>query len=323
MDKTGRDFSPDELERAVEELSEELISSEDWGKPSGLVPELSKVDVRQFGLAVVTRDGHVITGGKADQAFSIQSISKVFSLTLALEWFGEEVWNRVGREPSGDPYNSIVDLERHKGKPRNPFINAGALVVVDMLLQRREKDKDAIPDFVRKFLERKIGDSDFGIDESVWKSEQSSSFTNRALANLAKGYENLLHDVDDVMTAYLRQCAIALSCRQLALAGRYLMLERVDEPSGVQLQDALRARRVSALMLTCGQYDGSGDFAYRVGLPAKSGVGGGILAVVPNKASVAVWSPGLDENGNSLLGTIALERLAERMDWSVFGSARG
>jgi glutaminase len=320
MNRRSKGASREELEREVHNLCRELNSAEDWGKVSELVPELAEVDVNQFGLAVVTREGQIVTGGVAEQPFSIQSISKVFSLTLALDWFGEKVWERVGREPSGDPYNSIVDLERHEGKPRNPFINAGALVVVDMLLERKRAQN--MPDFVHEFLERMIGESNFGVDESVWKSEQASSFTNRALANLAKGYGNLHHDVDEVMTVYLRQCAIALSCRQLALAGRYLMLEKVDEPSGVQLEDALRARRVSALMLTCGQYDGSGDFAYRVGLPAKSGVGGGILAIVPNKAAIAAWSPGLDENGNSLLGTIALERLVERMDWSVFGATR-
>src|SRR5690606_14457976 len=146
----------------------------------------------------------------------------------------------------------------------------------------------------------------------------SSGFANRAMANLAKSFGNLNHDVEDVMRAYVRQCATMLSCRQLARAGDYLMLDRADE--AVDVEQARRARRVSALMLTCGQYDGSGDFAFRVGLPAKSGVGGGILAVVPNLATIAVWSPGLDENGNSLLGTQALETLAERMDWSVFGS---
>jgi glutaminase len=311
---------PERLASLVDEIVEEMIAIPEWGEASGYLPELAEVDVRQFGMAVLTCDGDMAAGGAADEPFTLQSISKVFSLTLALEAFGDDVWERVGREPSGDPYNSIVDLERHRGHPRNPFINAGALVVVDMLLERRRGD--AAPDFVRERLVELVGEDGLGVDEKVLQSEESASFTNRALANLAKSFGNLRHEVDEVIAAYVRQCAIALTCRQLARAGRYLMLERVDPDAGVALDDVRRARRVASLMLTCGQYDGSGDFAFRVGLPAKSGVSGGILAVVPNIASVAVWAPGLDPNGNSLLGTLALERLAERMDWSVFGATK-
>lgn len=309
---------PEQLARVVDDIVEEMFAIPEWGEASDFLPELAKVDVHQFGLAVLTCDGEMVAGGDADRPFTLQSISKVFSLTLALERFGDDVWQRVGREPSGDPYNSIVDLERHQGCPRNPFINPGALVIIDMLLEHRRGD--GLPDFVRDRIVELLGGEEVSLDDEVLRSEESASFTNRALANLAKSFGNLHHAVDDVMEVYVRQCAIALSCRQLARAGRHLLVDRADADSQADSEAVRRARRVASLMMTCGQYDGSGDFAFRVGLPAKSGVSGGILAIVPNIASIAVWSPGLDENGNSLLGTLALERLSEEMDWSVFGA---
>lgn len=307
---------PKTIQQAVEAVVSEMGVIESFGKHVDEIDIDRKLDVERFGIAVVTADGEVIEGGDANEPFPIQSISKVFALTMALEAFEDEVWKRVGREPSGDPFNSIVDLERHKGIPRNPFINAGALVIVDMLLGREKpKHKD-----VESFLVEHIGSKDFGVDPAVFDREAKAGYNNRAQANLAKSFDNLKHEVDEVMKPYVRQCAIALTCRQLALAGRYLMLAPGGNKRKITSKEAHRIRRINALMLTCGQYDGAGDFAYRVGLPAKSGVGGGILAVVPHVASIAVWSPGLDDNGNSLLGTIALERLSERLGWSVFGT---
>ncbi|RUT35231.1 glutaminase [Arsenicitalea aurantiaca] len=305
------------LKTAIDAVVEEIAKTDARGTPSQAVPALAGADTGQFGIAVHTCEGETVSGAAADTPFTIQSISKVFSLTLALEAHGDDVWTRVGREPSGDPFNSIVDLERHEGIPRNPFINAGALVVIDMLLGKNAGK--ASHDSVRAFLEARIGADAIGIDDDVANEEQSSGFVNRALANLAKSFDNLDNEVETVMKAYVEQCALTLSCEGLARAGAYLMSDRADQHSD-SVAEARRARRINALMLTCGQYDGSGEFAYRVGLPAKSGVGGGILAIVPNEAAIAVWSPGLDDNGNSLLGTRALELLAEKMDWSVFGS---
>ncbi len=306
------------LRRTVDGITDHARSMKERGKVATYIPELAKGDTSKFGIAVDLGDGAVAMAGDADEPFSIQSISKVFALTLALEACGDDVWKRVGREPSGDPYNSIMDLERHKGVPRNPFINSGALVIADMLIGLSPGGKPR--DFVLERLKDLTGDAEIGINEDVVNSEESSTFTNRALANLAKSFDNLHHDVATVHLNYVRQCAVALTTRQLARSGRYLTSDRVDPNSNVELDDARRARRILSVMLTCGQYDGSGDFAYRVGLPAKTGVGGGILAIVPNVASIAVWSPGLDANGNSVLGTMALERLAEAMDWSVFGA---
>ncbi|HSP23863.1 MAG TPA: glutaminase A [Saliniramus sp.] len=277
--------------------------------------KLPDADLGAFGIAVLTRDGRMLAEGDADALFPIQSISKVFSLTLALEKHSNDVWKRVGREPSGDPYNSITDLERHEGIPRNPLINAGALVVVDMLLEGVPGDEP--PEFVRRRLEEML-ETELSVSDEVVRSEEKG-YVNRALANLAKSFGNLAHEVDPVMAEYVRQCAIELSCRQLARAGRYLMLEQTRDD--LTAREVRRARRLNALMLTCGHYDGSGDFAFRVGLPSKSGVAGAILAIAPNIASIAVWSPGLDENGNSLIGTQALEMLSEKMGWSIFGAS--
>ncbi|MBX9462436.1 MAG: glutaminase [Aquamicrobium sp.] len=312
MAKRGVKVEIKELESAVEEVVGRMGVIERFGKAADHIEGLAEIDTDRFGIAVVTDGGATVTGGEADEPFAIQSISKVFGLTLALRAFGDEVWKRVGREPSGDPFNSIVDLERQKGIPRNPFINPGAIVVSDMLLDISAKSDTQKA--VREFLADQIGE-DVGIDKKVFDKESSAGFTNRAMANLCKSFGNLNHEVDAVMKPYVSQCAIALSARQLALAGRYLM-DGGDKPTDRQ---RLLARRINSLMLTCGQYDGSGEFAFRVGLPAKSGVGGGILAIAPGIASIGVWSPGLDDNGNSLLGTLALEQLAERMGWSVFG----
>lgn len=312
MAKRGVKVEIKELESAVEEVVGRMGVIERFGKAADHIEGLAEIDTDRFGIAVVTDGGATVTGGEADEPFAIQSISKVFGLTLALQAFGDEVWKRVGREPSGDPFNSIVDLERQKGIPRNPFINPGAIVVSDMLLDISAKSDTHKT--VREFLADQIGE-DVSIDRKVFDKESSSGFNNRAMANLCKSFGNLNHEVEAVMKPYVSQCAIALSARQLALAGRYLM-DGGDKPTD---QKRLLARRVNSLMLTCGQYDGSGEFAFRVGLPAKSGVGGGILAIAPGVASIGVWSPGLDDNGNSLLGTLALEQLAERMGWSVFG----
>jgi glutaminase len=306
-----------EVERAVAGITEQLRASEEWGEINTQIEALRKVDPRHLGMAILTRDGDMIVGGEADTPFSIQSISKVFSLELALEAYGNELWKRVGREPSGDPFDSIMDLERHEGYPRNPFINAGALVVIDMLVEKLggEEEMTAVADFVSELLDGEA----FGINEEVARSDETAGDLNRALMSLSKHFGNFHCDIARVMDAYVHQCAIELSCRQLARVGRFLMLEGPDAASNRGDEAGRRARRIMSLMMTCGQYDGSGDFAYRVGLPAKSGVGGGILAIVPNTASIAVWAPGLDANGNSLLGTLALELLTDRIEWSVFG----
>ncbi|KQT45691.1 glutaminase A [Devosia sp. Leaf420] len=280
-------------------------------------PAPRKADFAKFGLSVFTREGDLIKAGDASNAFPIQSISKVFALEVALQRHGDTLWKRVGREPSGDAFNSIIDLERFKGVPRNPFINAGALVVIDSLLDVKGKDANGS---VMSFVKQQMDDEIVTVDADVLESDQARGDLNRSLLFMAKHHDNLRHAVDDVMNAYVHQCAISLDCIGLAKAGRFLMHEGPDERSDRGLQASRRARRILSIMMTCGMYNGSGDFAFRVGLPAKSGVGGGILAVVPHIASIAAWSPALDPFGNSWLGVLGLEHLTNRTDWSVFGN---
>ncbi len=305
-----------DLEAAVQEIALEMKARGDRGEVANYIPELAREDPGAFALAVATVDGQMVAAGDAEAPFSIQSISKVFTLTLALGLIGDDIWARVGREPSGNPFNSIVQLERERGIPRNPFINAGAIVVSDVILSRSQP-REALGEILR-FLRFIAQDNSIFIDKAVAESERRTGFRNAALANYMKSFGRIENSVDFVLGVYFHHCAVAMSCRQLATAGLFLAAAGRNPATGMSVVSSERARRINALMLTCGHYDGSGDFAFRVGLPGKSGVGGGILAVAPGKASIAVWSPGLDANGNSHLGAIALEKLAKRMGWSVF-----
>ena len=305
-----------DIETVVTDITEAMRRHKDRGKVATYIPELARVGAEAFGIAVVDTDGHVVAAGDCDVPFSIQSISKAFTLTLALGKIGDRLWRRVGREPSGSPFNSIVQLERERGIPRNPFINAGAIAVTDAILSGH-RPREALGEILR-FMQFLAEDSSIGIDEAVAASEERTGFRNIALANYMKSFGVLDNPVDFTLGVYFHQCAIAMSCRQLAMAGRFLANRGRMPTTGHSVINEERARRINAVMLTCGHYDGSGEFAYRVGLPGKSGVGGGILAIAPGKASIAVWSPGLDSAGNSHLGRIALEQLTKRLGWSIF-----
>lgn len=307
-----------DLDAVVKEIAEEMRQRPDRGDVATYIPELARADPGAFGLAVIDADGNVALGGDAETPFSIQSISKVFTLTLALGKAGDRLWQRVGREPSGSAFNSIVQLEYEHGIPRNPFINAGAIAVTDLILSGHQP-REALGEILR-FLQFLADDGSITIDEQVAASERATGFRNAALANYMKAYGVLDNPVDFTLGVYFHHCAIAMSCRQLAMAGRFLAHQGRNPSTGRSVVSPERARRINAVMLTCGHYDGSGEFAYRVGLPGKSGVGGGILAIAPGKASIAVWSPGLDASGNSHLGRIALEALTRRLGWSIFGA---
>jgi glutaminase len=248
--------------------------------------------------------------------FSIQSVSKVFTLTLALGRLGDTLWQRVGREPSGSPFNSIVQLEREQGIPRNPLINAGAIVVTDALLAGRGPQATIAE--ILDTLRALAGDPDVTIDAEVARSEADTGYRNASLANFMRAFGNIKNPVDCVLETYFNQCALRMNCVQLARAGLFLANDGVDPIAGQRVVDAQAVRRINAIMMTCGHYDASGDFAFRVGMPGKSGVGGGIVAIAPRRAAVAVWSPGLNTAGNSLVGALALESLARRTGWSVF-----
>lgn len=306
-----------DIQSILDTIAAEVADISQRGAVATYIPELAKADPSKFGMAVSTVSGETFIAGDSTEPFTIQSISKVFTLTMALGRFGDTLWKRVGREPSGSAFNSIVQLEHENGIPRNPFINAGAIVVTDAILAGH-RPREAIGEILR-FVRVLAGDETIMIDPQVARSETQTGFRNAALANYMRAFKNLHHPVEETLGVYFHQCAIAMSCRQLAGAGLFLANEGLLPGAGARIIPVERARRINALMLTCGHYDGSGDFAFRVGLPGKSGVAGAILAIVPGKASIAVWSPGLNANGNSLIGSLALERLAAATGWNVFG----
>ncbi|ETA52336.1 glutaminase [Ponticoccus alexandrii] len=303
----------DTLAAFLDTLDADIRARADWGAVASYIPELARIDPAQFAISVALADGQVLNAGDSETRFSIQSVSKVFSLACVLARIGEGLWRRVGREPSGDRFDSILLLEQEQGRPRNPFINAGALVTTDELLAGRAP-REALSEIIG-FVRASAGDDDIHIDRAVAESEKATGYRNVALANYLKSYGNLVNAPDLVLGTYFHQCAIEMTTRQLALAGRGI----AGLPGAPFLLNGVKRRRIAALMMTCGHYDGSGDFAFRTGLPGKSGVGGGILIAVPGRASVAIWSPGLNAWGNSKCGTEAAERLARFTGWSVFG----
>jgi glutaminase len=306
-----------QLQEVLEGVRSDIADHIGDGKVANYIPALAKIDPKKFGMAVVTVDGEVQMMGDAEEAFSIQSISKVFTLTLALGRVGEALWKRVGREPSGTPFNSIVQLEHEHGIPRNPFINAGAIVVADTLLSGHQP-RETLGEIL-SFMRYLTNDDSIIIDAEVARSEQQTGFRNAALANYMHAFSNIHNPVEKTLGVYFHQCALSMNCVQLAKAGLFLANRGLLTQGGRSVVSWERARRINALMLTCGHYDASGDFAFKVGLPGKSGVGGGILAIAPGKAAIAVWSPGLNGNGNSATGTRALESFARRTGWSIFG----
>lgn len=305
------------MQELLNNIVAELALETERGKVADYIPQLAHVDPHQFAISLATVDGQRYSAGCATTPFSIQSISKVFTLTIALGKWGDGLWSQVGREPSGDPFNSIVQLEHEGGKPRNPFINAGAIAIVDAIMMGHEP-KETLAEIL-SFVRYIADDNSICFDHQVAASEMQHKDRNASLAHFMKAFGRLRHDVDKVLGTYFHQCAIAMSCDQLAHAGLYLASDGVNQPSNLRVVSPQRARRINSLMMMCGHYDASGEFAFRVGLPGKSGVGGGILAIAPGRGSLAVWSPGLDKYGNSLLGTRALEMFVQETGWSVFG----
>ncbi|WP_236239377.1 glutaminase [Streptomyces sp. CC228A] len=297
----------------LEQIAADIAATPGRGRPADYIPALAAVDPRRFGMAVAELDGTVYGVGDWRTPFSTQSITKAFTLALALSLEGEALWEHVGREPSGNPFNSLVQLEYENGIPRNPFINAGALVVTDRL---QSLTGDAAGT-LRAFLRAESGNPDLDFDRQVASSEAAHGDRNAALAYFMASYRNIANPVPDLLDQYFRQCSLEASCADLALAASFLARHGI-RADGSSLLTRSQAKQVNAVMLTCGTYDAAGDFAYRVGLPGKSGVGGGIIAVVPGRCTLCVWSPGLDERGNSVAGVAALDRFTTLTGLSVF-----
>ncbi|MBG6137767.1 glutaminase [Longispora fulva] len=314
-----------EYPQILGQVREQVADVVGGGRVADYIPALAAVDPGQFGMAVATVDGAVYGTGDWRVPLSVQSVTKVFSLALVLHADGEAIWRRVSREPSGNPFNSLLQLEQDRGIPRNPFINAGALVVTDRLLTLTGDARGAVRDFLRAEGGRPGGEPgglagvgpSIDFDLKVAESEAEHGHRNAALAHLLASYGNLENPVADVLEHYTWQCSLVMTCEELALAGRFLA-RHGTAADGSRLLSRSDAKRLNATMLTCGTYDSAGEVAYRVGLPAKSGVGGAILAVVPNRCAIAVWGPGLDESGNSVAGLAALDAFTTLTGWSVF-----
>jgi len=285
------------------------------GKVADYIPALASVEADRLGIAVCTIDGRHFQAGDADERFSIQSISKVLSLVVAMDHYQEEeIWQRVGKDPSGHPFNSLLQLEIEQGKPRNPFINAGALVVCDMLQSRLSAPRQRMLEVVRQLSDV----SDITYDSNVARSEFDHSARNAAIAWLMKSFGNFHNDVATVLQNYFHYCALKMSCVELAKTFLFLADEGRAPHLTRPVISPLQSRQVNALMATSGMYQSAGEFAWRVGLPAKSGVGGGIVAIVPHEMAICVWSPELDEAGNSLAGIAMLEALSHQLGRSVY-----
>lgn len=306
-----------DYQKVLSEIEKEVKPLLTQGEVANYIPALANVDKNQFAMSLTLFDGTTYSVGSFDKLFSIQSISKVFTFTLALKCYGQEIYKRIGREPSGDPFNSLIQLEYENGIPRNPFINAGAIAVTDSLLSYYKNDKKAF-DEILSFIQKITDNKSININEEVASSEMEFAFKNLALANLMKSFGNIDNIVDEVVQTYLNHCAIEMSTQMLSRCVLYLANHGIDPITKEVFISAQQAKRINAVMLTCGHYDASGDFAFKVGLPGKSGVGGGIVALIPGVMGICVYSPALNKQGNSLVGTKALELFTTKTGMSIF-----
>jgi len=305
------------FQKILDEIYTEIQPKLSRGKVADYIPALAEVKREQFAMTLTLPDGSVYSVGESAKPFSIQSISKAFTFTMALDIYSKALYERVGVEPSGNPFNSLVQLEYEHGKPRNPFINAGAIAITDALIthyQDEYKTLEAVIGFVRKIS----GNPEISFDSIVANSEMEHGDRNLALARLMKSFGKFENDVQQTVMTYFKHCAITMTTEELSRAMLFLAFGGTDPISGKQFITPAQAKRINAMMLTCGHYDASGEFAFHVGLPAKSGVGGGIAATVPGVMSIAVWSPGLNQYGNSHAGTLALELFTTKTGLSIF-----
>ena len=302
------------MQATLEAIYASVRALQGEGKVVDYIPALAKVDPRKLGFTLYDEWGRLYGVGDTQDRFSIQSISKVLTLTLVLENHYPRLWERVGREPSGTKFNSLIQLELERGIPRNPFINAGALVVTDILLSLFDHPKAVLMDFVRKLT----GDNHIMYDEQIAYSERSVGHTNAALVHFMKSQGNIENDVSDVLDLYCSHCAIMMNCEDLVKAFSVYAFGGYSQFCEEQILNARQVKRVNALMTTCGFYDQAGEFAFRVGLPGKSGVSGAIAAVHPGRYSTVVWAPELNRHGNSVIGMAALDRLTTDLGTSIY-----
>ena len=298
----------------IETVYNNIKGIKDLGEIATYIPELAKVDPNKFGVHLCTIDGFEYGVGDCFDKFSIQSIAKVLSLCLAYHIKGESIWNRLGVEPSGNSFNSLAQLEYENGIPRNPFINAGAMVICDILISELEHPKK---DFL-SFLQNLFANPQLAYSQRIVDSEKSIGYRNIALCNFIKSFDNIKNDPEEVLDFYFNLCSIEANCQELSKAFLYLANRGVHPSNGAVIISPSKTKRVNAVMQTCGFYDESGEFSFKVGLPGKSGVGGGILAVHPDRYCISVWSPRLNKKGNSYRGMRFLELFTAKTDSSIF-----
>tara|TARA_R110000765_G_scaffold371645_1_gene461928 strand:+ start:246 stop:1163 length:918 start_codon:yes stop_codon:yes gene_type:complete len=301
-------------QKIIEDIYTDLKQVDDIGKVANYIPELGNVSDKNFGINITTIDRKSYGIGDFEKKFSIQSISKILALTLAYKLEGEEIWERVDVEPSGNPFNSLQQLDSDKGIPRNPFINAGAIVVCDVLISHLKNPKEDFLNFCRELSNNET----LNYSEKIAQSEKISGFRNIALCNFIKSFGNIKNDVDQVLDFYFHICSLEMSCKELSEIALFLADDNFTTHKGNKVLTMSQAKRINAILLTCGFYDESGEFAFRVGLPGKSGVGGGIVAIHPDKYCIAVWSPKLNVKGNSFKGMLFLEKFTTRTASSIF-----
>lgn len=301
-------------QKIIKQIYLDIKTVDDTGKVANYIPELANVSDSNFGVHITTIDKSSFGIGDFDKKFSIQSISKILTLTLAYHLEGEYLWQRVDIEPSGNPFNSLLQLEADLGKPRNPFINAGAIVICDVLMDHLKNPKEDFLNFCKEIS----NNSTLNYSEKVAYSEKISGFRNVALCNFIKSFGNIKNDVDEVLDFYFHICSLEMSCKELSEIFLFLADDFYTTHKGNRILTMSQAKRINAIMLTCGFYDESGEFAFRVGLPGKSGVGGGIIAVHPDKFCITVWSPKLNKKGNSYKGMLFLEEFTTKTASSIF-----
>ncbi|EAZ96134.1 glutaminase [Flavobacteria bacterium BAL38] len=292
----------------------EVFQIENTGKVADYIPELAKIDENKYGIALINKHQNVFSKGDALENFSIQSISKVITTSLIFSKIGNDLWKRVGYEPSGNAFNSLIQLEYEKGIPRNPFINAGALVIADLMLDHFENPKEYFLEFVRELSENPT----INYNQKVVQSELENGYRNAALVNFIKSFDNIKHQPEEVLDFYYHQCSVEMSCVDLAKCFQVFANNGIIPKSNSKFLTSSQCKRMNALMQMCGFYDQAGEFTFKVGLPGKSGVGGGVVAIFPNQYTVAVWSPKLNKKGNSFYGLETLERLTTITETSIF-----
>lgn len=287
------------------------------GKLASYIPELMNANAQALGIYIIDLEGNELYSGDVDTKFTIQSVSKVVTLIYALEAYGDEVFTRIGVEQTADAFNSIIKLEtRNNGKPLNPLINAGAIATTSFIVEKEGKDGF---ENLSKFLRKLAKNDDISVNASVYASEKRTGDTNRALAYFQKGQRTFEADVEDVLDAYFKTCSHEVRVKDLANIARIIANNGLDPDSGHRYFSMKNARMTKAIMSTCGMYDSSGAFALKVGIPSKSGVGGGIMSVVPGKYGIGIVGPALDEKGNSAAGVALLSKLSEAYALSIFG----